>query len=116
MRIREKAHVEHQVGIAHRPVFEAKALERDGQPTAPRRQHLVGQLASQHRRSKPGGVDHHVGAPAHRRQQLALSLDALRDVAARRERMAPARLLVARQQRLLVGVEEQHPVRHPALA
>ena len=43
----------------------------------------------------------------------ALGRDPGRDRAPGRERVAPARLLVAVEQRLVLGVEEQHAVRQP---
>ena len=111
MRVGEEPHVEQQVWVASRPVLEAEALERDRQPPrGARRQQLVGELAAQHRRGQTGRVDHDVRPATQRPQELALAGDAVGDAALGRERVAPARLLVARQQRLLVGVEEQHPM------
>src|SRR5947208_547554 len=49
-------------------------------------------------------------------QQLALLRDALRHAAARRQRVTAAGLLVSRQQRLLIGLQEKHPVCDPACA
>ncbi len=60
-----------------------------------------------------GRVDHEVGALAQRREHRALGGHAGGDAAVGRERMAPARLLVAVDQRLLGGLEEQHVVIQP---
>ena len=64
-----------------------------------RRSSAAGQVA---------GVHHHVGALAQRRQQLALGADPLDDPPLRRQRVAAAGLLVAVEQGLLVGLEEEH--------
>jgi hypothetical protein len=117
VRVGEEADVEEKVGVTAGPVLEAEALEGDREaPRRPRRQQLVGELAAQHRRGQAGRVDHEVGTVAQRQDELALALDALDDAARGRERMPPARLLVAGQQGLLVRFQEQHPVRHAARA
>ena len=78
VRVGQEAHVEEQVGVARRAVLEAEALEGDGQPArGAGRQHLVGELAPQHRRGQAGGVDDHVGAGPQRREHLALAGDAV---------------------------------------
>ena len=112
VRVGEEAHVERQVGVARRAVLVAERAERHGEPA--RRlllQHLVGDLAPQRRRAQPRGVDQRVGQLADRRERLGLAADAVDHVALGRERVAPARLLVAREQRLVVGAEEDQPVR-----
>ena len=109
--------VDQQVRVARGAVLEPEALERDREPSGgPGRQHLVCELSPQHRRGQARRVDHDVGALAQPGQQRALARNAVGDAAARRQRMAPARLLVARQQRLLVGLEEQDPVKDAQLA
>ncbi len=68
---------------------------------------LLGDPAPQFGPGQVGGVDDDVGALAQRRQQLALGADAVDDPPFRRQRVAAAGLLVAVEQGLLVGLEEE---------
>ncbi len=71
-------------------------------------EHVLGDAAAQHAAGEVAGVHDHVGALAQRRQQLALGADAVDDPPFRRQRVAAAGLLVAVDQGLLVGLEEEH--------
>ena len=71
-------------------------------------EHLLGDPPPQLAAGQVAGVHHHVGALAQRRQQLALGPDPVDDPPFRRQRVAAAGLLVAVEQRLLVGLEEEH--------
>src|SRR3954471_8227907 len=111
VRVGEEAHVEHEVGVAGGAVLEAEALERDRQARRRRaREELVGDLAAQHVRLQAGRVDDDVRALLDRLEHRALGGDAARDARPRRGRVPAARLLVAREERLLVGVEEEDAV------
>ena len=71
-------------------------------------EHLLGDPPPQHAAGQVAGVHHHVGALAQRRQQLPLGADPVDDPPFRRQRVAAAGLLVAVDQGLLVGLEEEH--------
>ena len=117
VRVGKEADVQEQVGIARRPVLEPEALEGHRHPARRLRgEQIIGQLAAQHRRGEAGRIDHHVRAPAQGSQRVALALDAIGHAPGGRERVTAASLLVPREQRLLVGLEEQHAVRNPARA
>ena len=62
----------------------------------------------------PGCVDHDVGAGADRGELCALAADTVGDIGLAGERMAPARGLVAVQQLLVLGLEEQDATGHGA--
>ena len=72
-----------------------------------RAEHLLGDPAPQHRPGQVAGVHDHVGALAQRAEQLALGADPLDDPPLGGQRVAAAGLLVAVDQRLLVGLEEE---------
>ena len=109
MGIREEADVEEQVGVARRTVLEAEALDRDGELAGhPCRQEGVRELAAEHRRRQTGRLDHDVGALTDRGEQRPLARDPVEHAAGGRQRVAAAGLLIAGQERLLVGLEEQH--------
>src|SRR5512143_2200893 len=110
VRVRPEADVQGQVGVGGWPVLEAEGEDGEGELV------LLGVSADQLRRDAPaegaagerGRVDHHVGALAQRRKQLALLADPVDDPPAAREGMAAASLLVAVEQDLLVRLEEDH--------
>ena len=105
----QEADVEGQVGVARRPVLEAEGEQGQRQLAALlAAQHLLGDPPPQFAAGQVAGVHHHVGALAQRRQQLALGPDPVDDPPFRRQRMAAAGLLVAVEQGLLVGLEEEH--------
>ncbi len=111
VRVGQEAHVEGEILLARRAVLEAEAHERERQaPDVLARQQLVGDAAAQHRGGHAGRVDHEVRARAQRLEQRALGGHAGGDAALGRERMAAAGLLVARGERLLGGLQEQHVV------
>ncbi len=104
----QEADVEGEVGVARRAVLEAEGEQGQRQLAAVlTAQHLLGDPPAQLPAGQAAGVHHHVGAGAQRREQLALGADPVDDPALRGERMAAARLLVAVEQRLLVGLEEE---------
>ena len=72
-------------------------------------EHLLGDPSPQFGAGQVAGVDDDVGALAQRRQHLALGADAVDDPSFRGQRVATAGLLVAVEQRLLVGLEEEQP-------
>jgi hypothetical protein len=113
VRVGQEPHVEGEVGVAHLAVLEAERRERDRQRLRRARQHLAADAPPQRRGAHARRVDDEVGPVAQRRQRGALGGDARRHLPGRGERMAPARLLVARQQRLVVGVEEEDAVAEP---
>ena len=111
VRVGQEADVEDEVGVARGPVLEPEALERDREPGRGRaREELVGDLAPQHVRLEAGRVDDDVGAILDRLEDRALGRDALGHARPRGGRVTAPGLLVAGEQRLLVGVEEQHAV------
>ena len=113
MRVGQKAHVEHQVGIAQLAVLEAEALERDRQAAGrARREQFVRQLAPEHRGAQPGCVDHDIRAHAQRRERAGLPTDPLEHAAGRGQGVAAPGLLVPGEQRLLVGLQEQDAMGH----
>ena len=112
VRVGQEAHVEQQVGVARRAVLEAERQEGDGEAAGlGPLEHLARDLAAQHRGAQARRVDEHVGARLDRLEQLRLAPDAVDDVALLGQRVPAARLLVAREQRLLAGAQEQHAVR-----
>src|SRR5215203_5882915 len=105
----EEADVEGEVGVPRRAVLETEGEQGEGElPASLLPQQLFGDLAPQFAPGEVAGVDHLVGPLAQRRQDLALGPDPLDDSAFRRQRMAAARLLVAIEQGLLVGLEEEN--------
>src|SRR3954447_17256173 len=113
VRVGQEADVEREVGVARRPVLVPERGERDRQP--PRRggrEQLVGDLAAERGGRQARRVDHDVGALLDRGQQLLLGPDAVDHAAVRGERMPPPRLLVALDEVLLVGGEEDDAVHH----
>ncbi len=117
VRVGQEADVEHQVRVAAGPYLKPKLS--NVRPAA--RGVCAGSSSSASlRRSiaavRPVGVDDHVRALAQWRQQRRARGDPVGDAARRRERVAAAGLLVAGEQRRLVGLEEQHAVLDPALA
>src|SRR5215210_6225691 len=112
VRVGQEAHVEGEVSVARRPVLVPEGREGDREPSRRLRlEQLVGDLAPQHRRAQPARVDDRVGELADRRERLGLAADAVDQVARGRERVAPARLLVPAEERLVVGAEVDHAVR-----
>ncbi len=117
MGIRQEAHVEGQVGVARRPVLEAEGEQGERQLAAVVAvEHLLGDPAAQLAAGRAAGVHHHVGAGAQRRQQLALGADPVDDPPLGGERVAATGLLVAVEQRLLVGLEEEQLRLQPVAA
>ena len=109
VRVGQEADVEHDVGVAGRAVLVAERAEGDREPARlAGREHLGGDLAAQRGGAQPRRVDDRVRALADRAEQLLLAVHAVGDVAVAGQRVAPAGLLVAGEQRLLVGLEEQH--------
>ncbi len=109
VRIRQKAHVEDQIGVERDPVFESERDDGNAQPArvgpGERRADPFLQLPERHAR----GIPHRARAVAQRGERGALRDDRVGESdAVVAERMAPARLAVAADQRLVVGVEEQH--------
>jgi len=114
VRVGQEAHVEGEVGVARGAVLVAEGVEGHRQaPGRVRDEHLGGELAAQHGGAQAGRVDAELGAVAQALEQRALGGNPGGHAARRRERVAPARLLVTRQQRLLVGLEEQHTAAQP---
>src|SRR3954454_15375270 len=74
-------------------------------------QHLVHDHLAQPRGRQVARVDGDVGAILQRLEQQALLRDRARHLAAARERMPPARLLVAVEQHVLARLEEEQAVR-----
>ena len=116
VRVGQEARVEHHVGLVRQPVLVAEGLEAHEQ--------LVAQLVGQQRLlqapaqlpgRQTGGVDHHVGLGAQRRQQPPLPLDAL-EQASLRQRVGPPGRLVAGDQRLVGGLQVEQPERDARLA
>ncbi len=115
VRVGQEAHVEHDVAVARQPVLVAERRQRHRELGAPlARQELVRDAAAQRGCRDPARVEHEIGAFPDVLQRVALGRDALGDRPRRAQRVAPAGLLVAPEQRVLVGVEEQHPVRDAA--
>src|SRR3954469_23138438 len=116
VRIGEEAHVEEEVRVARGAVLEAVRHERHGQlaELAVVGQHLVRHHLAEPRGGEVGGVDRHVGALLQRLEQLALLLDRARHLPALGERVAAARLLVAVEQHVLAGLEEEQAARRAA--
>ncbi len=107
VRVGQEAHVEDQVGVERQPVLEPEAEERHRQRAGPRRPERAGheglaQLVDVH----VGRVDDLVGDPPDRRQPGPLLAHALERRSMPGQRMRPARLAVAADQRRLAGFEE----------
>ena len=95
-------------------MLEAEGLQRDGELGRRRaREELVGDPAAQHVRLQARRVDDDVGQALDRLEHLALQGDAALDARGRRQRVAPARLLKAGEQRVVGGVEEEHAMAQP---
>ncbi len=107
VRVAEEAHVEHEVGRARNalPVGERHHDHRHRRRA--REAERGAQLAAQIAFGQVGGVDHPVRAVAQLREALALHGDAVGHRAVERERVAPARLRIPAQQRLVGAIEEQ---------
>src|SRR4051812_47258089 len=110
VRVGKEAHVEREVGVAGRAVLVAERAERDRElARVRRREQLAGDLATQGGGAQAGRVDADVGALLDRREQGHLGVDAVGDAALRGERVPPAGLLVAVDQRLLVRLQVDDP-------
>src|SRR5215207_7063664 len=108
VRVGQETDVEGEVGIAWRPVLEPEGQQGEGELAGLLlSQQLFGDLAAQLSPGQVAGLDHLVGALTQRRQQLALGPNPLDDPAFRSQRVAAAGLLVAVEQGLLVGLEEE---------
>src|SRR4051794_26915301 len=113
VRVGQEADVEGEVGVARRAVLVAEGEEADRQ--APERalgQHLVGHHLPQPGGGEIGGVDGDVGALLERGQQRALLGDGAVERPALGQRVAPARLFEAIDERVRRGLQEQQPVGH----
>jgi hypothetical protein len=105
----QEAHIEGEVLLAGRAVLEAEAHEREREPPGVlARQQLSRDTRAEHRGGHAGRVDHEVRTSAQRLQHLALGGHTVGDRAMRGERVAPTGLLVARGERLLRRLQEQH--------
>ena len=110
--IRQKANVHDEVGVERRTMLEPERVDGHRQSL------LLGTGCEQSpngraelRREHVGGVYHVMGALAQLEQQVALALDTLRDGGAvRAKRVSAAARLVARNQLLVVSIEEEHPI------
>ena len=114
--IGQAAHVEHEVGVARHAVPVREGLEQDRHAAfAAAADALADELAQLvHRGAR--GVDDQVGGVGDRLQQLALLAQRLRQAEPfAAQRMPPARLAIALEQRFLVGAQEQHLAVHAAL-
>ena len=106
--IRQEADVEGQVGVARRPVLETEGEQGERElAAAVAAEQLLGDPTAKGAAGQIAGVHDDVGAGPQRRQQLALGPYPLDDPALGSERMAAAGLLVAVDERLLVGLEEE---------
>ena len=114
-RVRQKAHVEHEVGVDRDAVLEAEGHDVD-QNIAPGA--AVGKILAdaflQHGEREARRVDDIVGALAHGGEQLALAAHGLGQGAAALglQRVRPARLLVAAHDGALRRLDEQNAVIH----
>src|ERR1017187_4974315 len=108
VRVGQKAHVEHQVGLCRNAVLEAEADRRNGQVARARaslklRQNVRAQLVYVELRR----VQHHVGDVADGVEPLAFGAYALRHGLAA-HRVRPPRLGKPAHQRLFVRLQEYH--------
>ena len=109
VRVGQEADVEGQVGVARRAVLEAEGGEGDGEPAGARRARASRRrpCAAASRRSARWCRSRRRRARGSARAARARARMPSTTLPLRRERVAPARLLVAVEQRLLVGLEEQ---------
>ena len=112
VRIGKEAHVHDQVGIHGSAMLEAERVHRNLQALAflagsEQRTDGAAQLSGHH----IGCVDDMMRLFAHVVEHLALTLDAVCDGAAiGAERMAASAGFIPRDELLIVGVQEQHPI------
>src|SRR5262245_16258926 len=109
MGIREKAHVEHEVGVVRRAVLEAEGHERDLE-RVPSPLGAVGLdeplLELMH--GQPGGVDDAIRALAQVAEGPSLGADAFEDAPLAGQGVTAPRLLIAPHQGLVRRFQEEH--------
>ena len=115
IRVGQKAHVKHQIGVDRDAVLEAEGhdVDEDIAPRAAVDKDLADALL-QHREREARGVDDIVRALAHGGEQLALAAHGLRQRAAALglQRVRAARLLIAAHDGALRCLDEQNAVIH----
>ena len=116
IRVRQAAHVEHEVGVGGQAVLVAERLDHDRHRARRARRDSLANLLAQRVDRHARRVDDELGRVDDRREELALLGD--RFLEARlvvRQRMLAARLAEARQQHLRVGLQEDDLARQPVL-
>ena len=114
VRVRQAAHVEHEVGVGRQAVLVAERLDHDRHGARRARRDALANLLAQRVDRHARRVDDELGRVDDRREQLALLRDGFLEARlAVRQRMLAARLAETRQQHLRVGLQEDDLAREP---